>query len=99
MLYSAIYVFIKHKIKFMEQIDKACARDSEKLNSCKNRYPSKENAGHFMSCLIDEKISGELKPACEDFLTQVITSVSFIKAYSIVLFMTPNNINSYFLSD
>ena len=60
---------------FMEQIDKACARDSEKLNSCKNRYPSKENAGHFMSCLIDEKISGELKPACEDFLTQVLLSV------------------------
>ena len=56
---------------FLAQIDKACSRDTEKLNSCKNRYPGPDNAGHYMSCLIDEKLNGELKPACENFLTQV----------------------------
>ena len=57
---------------FLAQIDKACSRDTEKLNSCKNRYPGPDNAGHYMSCLIDEKLNGELKPACENFLTQVM---------------------------
>ena len=56
---------------FLDQIEKACSRDVEKVNGCKNRYPGKENAGHYMSCLIDEKFDGGLKPACEDFLTQV----------------------------
>ena len=57
---------------FLDQIEKACSRDVEKVNGCKNRYPGKENAGHYMSCLIDEKFDGGLKPACEDFLTQVL---------------------------
>ena len=56
---------------FLDQIENACSRDVEKVNGCKNRYPGTENAGHYMSCLIDEKFNGGLKPACEDFLTQV----------------------------
>ena len=56
---------------FLEEIERNCERDQEKLRSCKNRYPYAEEAGHFMSCLIEEKLNGGLKPKCEEFLTQV----------------------------
>ena len=56
---------------FLHQIDKACSRDREKLEDCKNTHPGKENAGHFMSCLINQKLEGNLKPGCSDFLSQV----------------------------
>ena len=47
---------------FLNQIDKACLRDREKLEDCKNTHPGKENAGHFMSCLINLKLDGNFKP-------------------------------------
>ena len=56
---------------FLNQIDKACSRDRQKLEDCKNTHPGKENAGHFMSCLINLKLEGNFKPGCNDFLTQV----------------------------
>jgi hypothetical protein len=56
---------------FLEQIEKACARDTDRLTGCKNSYPTNLDAGHYMSCLIDQKLEGGLKPSCEDFLTQI----------------------------
>ena len=56
---------------FLNQIEVECSRDKEVIDNCKNRFPAKENAGHFMSCLITEKLDEGLKPSCRDFLTQI----------------------------
>ncbi len=56
---------------FIHQIEKACSRDMDKVNLCRNRFPGSENSGHFMSCLINEKLENQLKPSCHDFLTQI----------------------------
>ena len=56
---------------FLNQIEVECSRDKEIIDNCKNRFPAKENAGHFMSCLITEKLDEGLKPSCRDFLTQI----------------------------
>lgn len=56
---------------FVEQIRKICSRDQERLAPCEHNYPVQEAAGHYMSCVIDAKLEGGLKPECQDFLTQV----------------------------
>ncbi len=63
---------------FLDQIHKACARDTDALGPCEHNNPIDLDAGHYMSCVIDLKFEGTLKPACESFLTQVWRQIKIV---------------------
>ena len=67
---------------FLKQIEKACDRDKDRLKMCSNQFPIKEDAGHYMSCLMQEKLNPGLKPQCYSFLNQV-NSPNKIQLYSV----------------